>query len=161
MNGRQIVTTIGWIWVAIGGFLFVGGAGGLLFSTLSDLPAPPWAVQSVLMDFLWEHDRGIAAIQIVVAVVVIFTAFMLLRRHSWARLGIQVFSALYLAWIVYFGVYCLSVMAALTANVGPELFMVMVRAVVSVGVVVALTPWAFAFGLSLWALGRASVRAEF
>lgn len=111
---------------------FLAGFGGFVISTFQGLPPPPLPVRSAVMDFLWQHYRAGAAIQALVALFVVFCACMFLRRHSWARVAIQMFSVLLLVWTVMFSVFWLRVMAFMAPGPDHQPFFVVVRVIMSV-----------------------------
>jgi len=158
MNARQTVTTIGWIWLGLGVLSFVSGVGGFLASTFMGLPTSPLPVRSVVMDFLWQHYREGALIQAIVALFIVFSSYMFLRRHTWARVVLQVFSALLLAWTVLFGVFWVR---GLAAGSDQNQFFMVFRVVMLAGGAVVMGIFALAFGYCIWTLSRAAVREEF
>ena len=161
MNARRTVTTIGWIWFGLGLLAFVAGLGGLLVSTVTGLPASAPPVRSVLMDFLWQHYQEGAAIQSVVALFIVFSAYMFLRRRSWTRLVIQIFSAVLLMWTVYFGIFWLRGVASMKSDSSLDHVYGAIRIVMLVGGTVVLGIFALSFGLCIWNLSRAAVKQEF
>jgi uncharacterized membrane protein len=163
MNGRQTVTMIGWIWVGLGALAFVSGVGAFLVSSKqSSIPPLPFPVRSAVMDFMWQHYHQWAAIQIVLAVFIVFTSVMLLRRQLWAKFTIQFFSAAFLTWIVLFGIFWLRIMSTMaSSDSGPQFFFLVVRIFMSVAGIATMGTFAFACGLCIWALSRPAVREEF
>ena len=163
MNGRQIVTMFGWIWVCLGALAFVSGIGAFLVSSRHPGVSPlPFPVRSVVMDFMLQHYHQWAVVQASLAVFIVFAAFMLLRRQLWAKFIIQFFSAAFLAWIVLFGIYWLRIMSSITSSdSGPQFLFFALRIFMSAAGIASMAPLAFAFGLCIWALSRPAVRQEF
>jgi hypothetical protein len=161
VNARQTVTTIGWIWVGLGVLAFFSGTGGFLVSSIQGLPSSPLPVRSALMDFLWQHYREGAAIQAGLAVFIVLTAFMLLRRKSWARVALQILSAAFLTWTVLFGIWWIRSLAVFASDSAYQHLLLVFRIFMSVGGALVMGAFAFAFGLCIWTLGRSAVRKEF
>lgn len=163
MNGRQTLTLIGWIWVGLGALAFVSGIGAFLVSSSRSGTTPlRFPVRSAVMDFMLQHYHQWAAVQVCLAVFIVFTAFMLLRHQLWAKFTIQFFSAAFLTWIVLFGIYWVRIISAMTSSdSGPWFFFLAVRILMSVAGIASMGTFAFAFGLCIWALSRPAVREEF
>jgi len=161
MNEHQTVTVIGWIWLGLGVMAFVSGVGGFLVSTITGLPTSPLPMRSVPMDFLWQHYREGAAAQAIFAPFVVFTATMFLRRHSWARVVLQMLSALMLAWVVCFGAIWLGALASVTSGYRPQPVFMVIRIIMSFGGILVTGLFAFAFGLCIWTLSRAKILEVF
>ena len=161
MNARQIVATIGWIWLVLGAMAVVAGLGGLMASTVKGLSSARLPVHSILMDFLWQHNRETSAAQVALGPLVVLTAVMFLRRRPWARVIIQALSAAMLAWVVWFTVYWLRALAFMTSDSDPRPAVMVVRIVMSVGGILVMGGFATAFGLLIWVLNRTAIKEVF
>lgn len=113
------------------------------------------------MDFLWDHYREGTAIQTCVAVFIVLSAIMLLRRKSWTRVVVQILSAVFLAWAVYFCIWWVRSLTVTTSDSVDQHLVAWFRILMSVGGVIMMGLFAFAFGTCIWILEKPAVKEEF
>jgi len=164
----RAVTVVGWIWLVAATFRFLNGILGLAVWKVGGLDRglPFLALRSGMpkvrilgLDLMMRHAAGILVLQVVLAAVLGYAAFELLRQKPWARRIVETASWLGIAVMAGVGafVYASTAQVALES---PEAASEIRAAGIAAGIFVALLGAVF-FGGTIFLLRRPDVRRAF
>lgn len=110
MQRPTSVTVIGWLYVVFGIFMLFGGAFGLAISSVIDTAEIAKASQEMppafrTMTRVFFYFDLLAAVQLVVAIVVIISGAAFLKLRPWSRPVLEIFAWLALAYLIGFGAF--------------------------------------------------------
>src|ERR1035437_9283766 len=99
MNRPKSVTVIAWVWIVLGGLMFVSAAVGLLLAIILSLSGGTGTAPPPAHVFLVMH-RVLCIVQLGVSVVAVIAGVHFLRQRAWARTVLEAMTWLMLIWII-------------------------------------------------------------
>lgn len=131
MERPTSVTVIGWIWIVLGILMFLSAGMGLLAfvaqrAMIADMPSPPEELPGMhgVIWRLFQYFHIFAAVQILLAALIIVAGIHFLKLRAWARTCLEVVSWLGLTYVLGFGAFWLFMWVSMSTQIGeiPEPF---------------------------------------
>jgi len=123
------VTVLGWIFIAGGALMLIGGGLGLVsFTIMGDLmrasPPPisesdPWPLRFISAS-LFRYTGALCLLQLLVATLTIISAANFLRLRAWARAALEAITWLGLIGAIGFGIFWVTWWLGMTARISTE-----------------------------------------
>lgn len=163
----RAVSIVGWVWLVAAALrcvnallgLFVWKVGGVDRLPFLRFEAEGVRIRVAGMETFVEHAVAILVGQVVVAAAVAWLAFELLRMRPWARPTLQAVAGLGILLTVAIAVYVYNATANMAGIHGAEADEVRTAGMAAAAIITLLG--AAFFGITIWILGRPSVRRAF